>query len=123
MQQPNGNPSEMGHVYTLLGESRRRYLLYQLMGEAYGNIDDLALQIAAWERGTPTDAVSEEAQEKVCISLVHAHLPRLADHNVVEYDLRSGDVVLADGVSALEPLLEQFKRTEEVPEIQHSLSL
>lgn len=120
MQQPNGHSSEMGPIYTLLGESRRRYLLYQLVDEEYANVDDLSLQIAAWERGTSIDAVSEEERQRVCISLVHAHLPRLADHGVVDYDLRSGDVVLTDGVTALEPLLEQFKRTEDVPEIQRS---
>ncbi len=112
----------MAHVYRLLGESRRRYLLYQLLDEPCVTIDDLATQIVAWERGQSTDAVDEETHQRVCISLVHVHLPMLADHGVVEYDLRSGDVVLTDGIDELEPMLEQFRPTEAVAEIKQQTS-
>lgn len=112
---PNDD-DRMDAIYTLLGDRRRRYLLYLLAEADYGTISDLAAQIAAWEREEPITAVPEPARRSVHVSLVHAHLPMLADHAVVDYDLRSGDVVLDEDFGELEPLLDRFRETEEVPE-------
>lgn len=111
----NGS-DRMDEIYTLLGDRRRRYLLYLLVGTDYVGVSDLAAQIAAWERGEPPAAVPEPTRRSVHISLVHTHLPMLADHAVVDYDLRSGDVILGEGFEELEPLLDRFRATEEVPE-------
>lgn len=101
----------MDEIYHLLGDSTRRYLLYQLQRTGRGNLEAVASHIATVEcEGEDT---LEDARQRVFLSLVHNHLPRLADHGVLEYDLRSGDVVLLEGFSDLEPLLEQFKHTEE----------
>lgn len=109
MHRSSGTP--MDEIYHLLGDPTRRYLLYQLQRTGQGNVEALATHIATVERGGDVDP--DDASQRVYLELVHNHLPRLADHGVLEYDLRSGDVVLADGFSELEPLLEQFKRTEE----------
>ncbi|WP_255194220.1 DUF7344 domain-containing protein [Natronobeatus ordinarius] len=116
MHGPNGAGTDIDAIYTLLGTSRRRYLLYQLLEREYGNVEELSLQIAAWEAETSMDAVDEERRQRVYVSLVHNHLPRLADHDVVDYDLRSGDVVKRAGFADLEPVLEQFRQTEPTPE-------
>ena len=116
MTQPTGDPDWMDTAYSLLGESQRRYLLYLLTDNSHGNIDELSLQIAAWEHDESISSVSEDMRQQIYIGLVHNHLPRLADHGIVDYDLRSGDIVLEPGFEDLEPLLEQFKRTEDVPE-------
>lgn len=112
MNRSSGTPMDV--IYRLLGEPQRRYLLYQLQNTGQGNVEALATHIATVDPDA-TDAELPEAKQRVYLSLVHNHLPRLADHGVLEYDLRSGDVVLADGFEDLEPLLEQFKRTEDVP--------
>lgn len=104
----------MDTIYTLLGERRRRYLLYLLEDDDYGNVEELALQIAAWEREEPITAVPEPARRSVHVSLVHTHLPMLADHAVVDYDLRSGDVVIDEAFGELKSLLDQFRETEQV---------
>lgn len=106
----------MDAIYTLLGDRRRRYLLYLLAETDYAGVSDLAARIAAWEVGEATGTVPEPTRRSVHVSLVHTHLPMLADHAVVDYDLRSGDVVLGEGFEEVEPLLEQFRATEEVPE-------
>lgn len=116
MHRPNGAAVDIDAIYTLLGSSRRRYLLYQLLAREHGNVEELSLQIAAWEAESSIDAVDEERRQRVYVALVHNHLPRLADHDVVDYDLRSGDVVKRDGFADLEPVLEQFRRTEPAPE-------
>ncbi|WP_276255351.1 DUF7344 domain-containing protein [Halomontanus rarus] len=110
---------DLDTVQTLLGQSQRRYLLYHLMENDCGNVEELSLQIAAWEHDESVETVDEDARERVVISLVHNHLPRLADHDIVEYDLRSGDIVLTDGFEDLEPFVDQYKRAEntEVPDV------
>ena len=103
---------------SLLAESKRRYLLYLLAENQEGNIEDLITQITAWEHGERVDVIDKDTRQRVYVSLVHNHLPRLADYDIIEYDLRSGDIVLDEGFDDIKPLLEQFKQTEEEPEIR-----
>lgn len=106
-------PSTMTDAFEILSAARRRYALYMLADNRVSNVDNLVVQIAEWERGTSVTAVSDEQKERIEISLVHNHLPRLADHDVVTYDPQSGDVVLAEGFSEIEPILDDVKRAEE----------
>jgi hypothetical protein len=68
---------------------RRRYTLYYLH-ESSGpvTLDDLARQVAAWERATTPDEVSAEHAESVRSSLRRTHLPYLAESGFVAYDDR-----------------------------------
>jgi hypothetical protein len=110
--------SPMDVACSLLAESERRYLLYQLATERRGNLDELVSEIAIWELEEGEATTDTDLQQQIYVSLVHNHLPRLADHGIIEYDLRSGDVVLGDGFDEIRPLLAQFKQTEERPEIR-----
>jgi hypothetical protein len=112
----NETSSPMDVACSLLAESERRYLLYQLATERRGNLDEIVSEIAIWERGD--DEAGPDLQQRIYVSLVHNHLPRLADHGIVEYDLRSGDVVLGASFDEIRPLLVQFKQTEDKPEIR-----
>ncbi|WP_049925788.1 DUF7344 domain-containing protein [Halopiger goleimassiliensis] len=108
---------------TLLAQSERRYLLYQLVEQEEVHIEDVVTQVAAWERDEPVASIEKDTRQRVYVSLVHNHLPRLADYDIVDYDLRSGDVVLAEGFEDIRPLLEQFRQTEAVPEIRRRPAL
>ena len=108
---------------SLLAKSERRYALYQLAEREEAHIEDLVKQVAAWERGEPVGAIERETRQRVYVSLVHNHLPRLADYDIVDYDLRSGDIVLTEGFEDVRPLLEQFRQTEEVSEIRERPAL
>lgn len=93
-------------TYGLLAAPRRRYVLAELLENEYGTAEELAARIAAWEEGTAIDGASEGLRREVHIALVHNHLPRLADHGVVEYDARNGDVVRSDRFEDLRPAIE-----------------
>ena len=91
--------------YSLLSNARRRQLL-ALLGEArVWTVDALAREIAARDDATV---------DRIELTLVHNHLPRLADYDVIEWDGRSGDVVRSDRYADLEPLLERTADGEAV---------
>ncbi|AFZ74847.1 DUF7344 domain-containing protein [Natronobacterium gregoryi] len=108
----------MAAACSLLAKEKRRYLLYQLAEDETAHIEDLVTQVAAWDDTVSTGQISSETRQQTYVSLVHNHLPRLADYDIIDYDLRSGDIVLADGFDDIKPLLEQFKQTEEKQELR-----
>ncbi|ELY42104.1 DUF7344 domain-containing protein [Natronorubrum sulfidifaciens] len=115
--------TRMEAACSLLAESERRYLLYELATHRGANLEDVVSQLAAWEHDTQPSQVDSERKQRLYISLVHNHLPRLADHGIIEYDLRSGDIVLSNGFDDIKPLLEQFKQTEDDPKLRQQSSL
>ena len=90
-------------VYRLLAAPRRRYLLWHLSRRGSTTVEEAGRRIAAWEAGVPPGDVARALRERVRISLVHAHLPRLADHDVVDYDRASGEVELQTAISGWFP--------------------
>ncbi|WP_254761698.1 DUF7344 domain-containing protein [Natrinema marinum] len=117
------NASRMEVACSLLSEPERRFLLYELATDRTANIEDLVSQIAAWELDARIAGIDKETRQQVYVSLVHNHLPRLADYDIIEYDLRSGDIVLEEGFDDIKPLLEQFRQTEEEPELRERAPL
>lgn len=102
----------IGDLFDALSTARCRYVLYLLLENEYSNVTDLALQIAAWEEDRSVEEVSDGEHERVSLSLMHNHLPRLADYGFVEYDRRSGDIVRAAGFEAVDDAVEQVREID-----------
>jgi len=108
-----GSPVTGDRLGAVLGKSRRRFALYYLLSNEYTDIDTLSVQIAAWEQGETVTSVDEAARRQVKIALHHNHLPRLETHDVIEFDVRSGDVVRTAGFEDVRPAVERLRATDE----------
>jgi hypothetical protein len=96
---------------SLLADTDRQHIIVELLENGgRSNVGVLSQQLAARQRN---DA-DELGQERAKLELHHNHLPRLADHGVIEYDQRTGDVVLRE-VIELEPYLNNITRKRTVP--------
>lgn len=73
----------------LLAEPVRWHVLRHLMQAStnHASLDELVNHL-----GTDTATGSDLGPERVRIRLHHCDLPKLADHGVIDYDPRSGDV-------------------------------
>ena len=58
------------------------------------------------EAAAKDDDVPYESMDRLELLLHHNHLPRLADHQYIEYDTRHGDVVLWEDPDTVKSVLE-----------------
>lgn len=80
-------------IFAILSNPRRRYVLYFLNqhGEAI-ELTDLAEHVAAWENDTTVEELSSKERKRVYVSLYQTHVPKLADHGLIDYDPDTGMV-------------------------------
>ena len=92
----------------MLGNSRRRRLLYSLAdagGEA--SLDELATSVAAAEQDLAETEVTDSQGRQVFIPLYQMHVPRLEEAGVVTYDSETGMVRLTDTDPILDPIVRR----------------
>jgi hypothetical protein len=106
-------PYSFDQTLDLISVSRRRTLLYHLkdLGVGTVSIDELVEGVATRERSIPARE-APESTDSVRVSLVHAHLPKLADLGILEYDVESATVRYHGN-----PALESFLRYVETLEL------
>lgn len=102
----DGGESLPSRVFGALIHPRRRYVLYYLRDCNGAQIDDLAVQITAWERDIRIEDVPPETSERVHAELVQSHLPKLEDYGFVEYDRRSNAVHYTYPPTLLDDVIE-----------------
>lgn len=88
-------PDELGkdEIYHLLQNERRRKVLEYLRGrEGPVQMRDIAEQVAAWEHDTTVQALMSDQRQRVYIALYQAHLPKLDDEGVIDYNQSRGIV-------------------------------
>ena len=102
---------ETHEVFALLADTDRQSVLMDLLEtDGRSTVGALADQLAARRRNQADELERDRAE----LRLVHNHLPRLADHGVIEYDRERGIVVLEDA-AALEPYLTDPTRRRTSP--------
>jgi hypothetical protein len=106
-------------ILDLLSEADRRRLLYVLTAHGELSVDRLAEVLVGTALGQNGEAVAKPAQyRRTLTALRHAHLPRLADADVVRVDEAAETVSLAEPHPVLEELLAVTRRIETGPREQ-----
>ena len=102
-------------VHSIFSSRERRIVLAELHDGHVHHIDDLAATTVEvlHDGDTSPSPDGEPSRESVSIALVHNHLPRLADHGIVEWDQRSGDVVKGEHFDEILPYLESLYPDEQ----------
>jgi hypothetical protein len=102
------HPDILSTVHEVLSSPERRSILGRLLDSGRAvDVDSLAAEIAAAERGVSVGTVSSPHHERTVVSLVHVHLPKLHDAEFVEWDRENSTVVLA-------PMVEELSTTSPV---------
>ncbi|WP_435179862.1 DUF7344 domain-containing protein [Halorussus sp. AFM4] len=91
------NRERIDRACDVLGSARRRCVIYALQENGATGLDGLADAVVA--SGLADD------RQRAAASLVHTHLPKLADCAVVSYADPEDEVSLDDGVELLDPFL------------------
>jgi hypothetical protein len=93
-------------AYHLLQNQRRRRVLRFLSERDWMvNVGVIAEHVAAIENDVPVDELDAQQRKRVYISLYQSHLPKLDEHDVVDYDQSRGTVEPRRLLWALEPYL------------------
>ena len=101
-----GGIAEVSRTLELLSHAHRRGVLYALQRGGRTTVGQLADRITAWQHNDGASTTRRDVQTM----LVHSHLPKLAEANVVEYD-RPSDVV-APGAE-FDHLVDSLRRVVE----------
>jgi hypothetical protein len=91
---------------------RRRYALYYLHQQSGPvSVEEMARQVAAWERTATPDEVAPERAAMVAASLRRRHVPALVEYGLAAYDGHSDRVVGRVNDRTVELLLANDPRT------------
>jgi DNA-binding transcriptional ArsR family regulator len=84
--------TDLDSCLELVADRRRRNLIHQLRqnGNEQTTIDTLVDRLNRGERAAGKDRPPN--REGLAIQVYHTHLPKLADHGVIEYDPERGTV-------------------------------
>ena len=81
--------------YRALAALQRRRLLYYLLAEKESTVEELATVLSGWKATTTGTMQTSAGRLELRLSLVHNHLPRLAEAGLIDYDPDDGSVQLA----------------------------
>ncbi|SEV89276.1 DUF7344 domain-containing protein [Natrinema salifodinae] len=109
---------DLDTLYDLLSAARRRYVLYYFLKYDQATVDELGQRIAAREHEGSIEGESAELVEAVTVSLIHKHVPRLADHGLVTYDRRNDEIGVGERFEAIRETVERARKDEEVEPIE-----
>jgi len=80
-------------------------LYYLRRHDDSATVNELAEQIAAWENDVEIDELTSQQRKRVYVSLYQTHLPKLAETEIVDYDVDGGEVRLTDQANDVDVFL------------------
>lgn len=84
-------------LFSVLSDSRRRFTLQYLRTvDPPLPVSELTTELTAWEGHRPEASPSGGTENSIEISLVHNHLPKMAEAGIIDYDPTWQTVALAD---------------------------
>lgn len=95
-------------VYSLLDDVVREHLLWYLSVVDRTTTREFAERVVTWQRETAVD-LGVKTPRSVIIQLVHNHLPRLDEYDVVDYDRSRNTVTSGANFDALEPYVSDLE--------------
>lgn len=84
-------PLTLEQKFTLLADRRRRTLVF-VLGEVGDPVSIRGLGERLVAREDPESALDQSALDDVELDLHHVHVPKLAEHDILDYDAESGIV-------------------------------
>ncbi|MFB6131141.1 MAG: hypothetical protein ABEJ28_10010 [Salinigranum sp.] len=109
----SGGTLSRDEIFHVLQNRRRRDVLRYLQGRHDAvDLSDLAEQVAAWEHDTTVDALTSKERKRVYVALYQAHLPKLDDNGLVEYDQQRGTLRRTERADLLDPYLPPLDARE-----------
>lgn len=94
-------------VFEILRNKRRRYAFHYLrQQEGPVPLAALSEQVAAWENDTDVAALDPDARQRVYVSLLQTHLPKMDEANIVDFDKSEAVVELSRNASDIEVYVE-----------------
>ncbi|NGM70744.1 hypothetical protein G6M89_17315 [Natronolimnobius sp. AArcel1] len=98
-------------AYQILQNRRRRFTLHHLVqvGKPIP-LRALSRQVAAWENGVSTSAVTPQQRKRVYTALHQSHLPKLERMDIVRYDTRQTVVRPTDALETLTVYMDVVPR-------------
>ena len=100
-------------LYDILSNQRRRYAISCLNDHVCMSLPDLADEVVCYENHAPITDIPEEEVLRVYSTLWHAHIPKLVDAGVVEYDQDQDIVTLGENADQVESLLRTDRPEDE----------
>lgn len=104
---PRGGRDPQNAIFEALADARRRFILQHLRGaETPIQVSELAREIAAWEVQQPVAERGGGDSDAIEVSLLHVHLPKMAEAAIVEYDTSHHTVALSEYGAEAQQLLQ-----------------
>ena len=101
-------------IFHVLQNKRRRDVL-RYLEQIDGRVEmrDIAEQVAAWEHDTTVKALTSKERQRVYIALYQAHLPKLDEKGIIEYNQSRGYVERTPLADQLLPYLDVSVESED----------
>jgi DNA-binding transcriptional ArsR family regulator len=85
-----------GALFDVLSNARRRFVLAALLtADRAVSVSELTTDIVRWETEMASSTAASASRDEVEISLLHSHLPKMAEAGLISYESNDETIRLA----------------------------